>query len=121
MNKQICAEDGDIIEHCDLQAGGGWEHQRAVQYFQDSIYTREAFPSFRCQDGWEAFDKVRENAKLEGNYLVSMAPRHDYEQLRQHSAECEGRKDEIDENGAELDEELRVRIDTKDFKHLSLK
>ena len=29
--------DGDRISHCERLTGDGWEHQRAVQYYEESI------------------------------------------------------------------------------------
>ena len=47
-------DNGDKINFCDLQAGGGWEHQRAVQYFQESIMSRNKFMAVKAES-WEQF------------------------------------------------------------------
>jgi len=56
---QVCEGVGDKINFCDLQAGGGWEHQRAVQYYEESILSSTKFKG--CQaESWEHFIELGE-------------------------------------------------------------
>jgi len=61
---QVCEGDGDLVNYCDLQAGGGWEHQRSVQYYQESILGYNKFLSLR-EESWERFLELEKN-KEEG-------------------------------------------------------
>ena len=54
---QVSEGAGDKINFCDLQSGGGWEHQRAVQYYQESILGCHKFISWRGND-WQEFNMV---------------------------------------------------------------
>ena len=68
---QVCEGAGDKVNFCDLQAGGGWEHQRAVQYYEESILGYTKFRSLRAES-WDQFREMEEELVCAGEDLVCM-------------------------------------------------
>ena len=67
----MCERAGDRVNYCDLQAGGGWEHQRAVQYYEESILSYTKFRSLRAES-WDQFMEMEEELVCAGEELVLM-------------------------------------------------
>jgi len=74
---QACEGDGDKINFCDLQAGGGWEHQRAVQYYQESIEDSHKFLSWKGEDYGQFVEGNEEDAVSMGEHLCSNGEPHE--------------------------------------------